>query len=223
MSAKMIGFLVFAVAGFSLLAGLGIWQIQRLEWKTGVLDRIETRIVADPLPLPPAPTESADEYLPVRLSGRLGDVVIRVLVTTSEYGASYRIIVPFATGQERSVLVDLGAVPAAEDTAIPTGQEIDVVGNLLWPDEVDRFTPAPDLAANIWFARDLPAIAQTLGTEALLVVARERAVADVLPLPITTEAIPNNHLQYVITWFSLAAIWAGMTVVLLRRMAGRQR
>jgi surfeit locus 1 family protein len=40
-------------------------------------------------------------------------------------------------------------------------------------------------------------------------------------LPVDTQGIPNNHLNYAVTWFSLAAVWAGMTLLLLWRI--RQR
>ena len=37
-----------------------------------------------------------------------------------------------------------------------------------------------------------------------------------IPLPVEID-LPNDHLQYAITWFSMAAIWAGFAVVLVRR------
>ena len=72
---------------------------------------------------------------------------------------------------------------------------------------------------NIWFARDVDVMAETLDTEPLLIVMREGAGPDpkITPLPVDTARIPNDHLQYAITWFSLAAIWLAMTVLFLRR------
>ena len=37
------------------------------------------------------------------------------------------------------------------------------------------------------------------------------------PLPVDTAAIPNDHLQYAITWFSLAAIWIAMSIAFILR------
>ena len=55
-----------------------------------------------------------------------------------------------------------------------------------------------------------------------LVVAREVTPSEGLqPLGVTTSGIPNDHLQYAGTWFSLAAVWLGMTGYLLWRI--RQR
>ena len=38
-----------------------------------------------------------------------------------------------------------------------------------------------------------------------------------MPMPVDTAMIPNDHLQYAITWFSLAAIWLAMSLYFLRR------
>lgn len=123
----------------------------------------------------------------------------------------------------RRIMVDLGFVPV-EATGGRVPARIDVTGNLHWPDEVDGFTPDPDLDANIWFARDVPAMADALGTEPVLVVARSVDPAQgTQPLPVGTEGIPNDHLNYAITWFTLAVIWAGMTGLLIRRMARAER
>jgi len=92
-----------------------------------------------------------------------------------------------------------------------------VVGALYWPDETDSFTPAPDRAANIWFARDLGAMAEALGTEPLLVVAESHPLGD-WPKPLRLGVnLPNDHLGYAITWFSLALIWAVMGTMLALR------
>ena len=67
-------------------------------------------------------------------------------------------------------------------------------------------------------------MAEVLGTEPVLVIAREVSVNDppATPLPVTTEGIPNNHLGYAVQWFGLALVWAGMTLFLLWRTARRQ-
>jgi surfeit locus 1 family protein len=64
-------------------------------------------------------------------------------------------------------------------------------------------------------------MAEALGTEPLLVVAREVPGDAVLLRPIDAAGVPNDHLEYAVTWFSLAAIWAGMTVALVWRIRRR--
>ncbi len=71
---------------------------------------------------------------------------------------------------------------------------------------------------NIWFARDIAELAAQLHTEPVLIIARSDTGDGIEPLPVDTAAIPNDHLQYAITWFSLAAVWLGMTAFLLWRI-----
>ena len=95
-----------------------------------------------------------------------------------------------------------------------------MIGNLHWPDDRTGATPPNDVEGNIWFARDVAQMAQLLGTEPVLLVLREISAPDapVTPMPVDTSFIPNDHLQYAITWFLLAAIWAAMTGAYLWRL-----
>lgn len=219
--------LSFGVLGAAILIGLGLWQMQRLTWKEGVLADIEARIVAAPVTIPDAPDALRDRYLPVTLEGQFlrgaGDT-LRVLVSRKGFGAGYRLISGFEddlTG--RRILVDRGFLPVADETRTPPAGDYRLMGNLHWPDDRNSSTPANDGAANIWFARDLADMAAVLGTEPYLVVLRDSIPAepDLTPLPVDTSAIPNDHLEYAVTWFSLAAVWLGMTAYLLWRI--RQR
>ncbi|QBY02859.1 SURF1 family protein [Rhodophyticola sp. CCM32] len=218
----MIWPLVFGIGGAAILVALGVWQVQRLAWKEAVLADIDARIMAAPMAIPDQPDSQADRYLPVEAEGVIGDTFIRVLVSQRRIGAGYRVISPFETGG-RVVLLDRGFIPVAEDLpAAPEGR-VTVIGNLHWPDEVTGATPVPDLEENIWFARDVPALAEALGTAPILIIARNVSETEgvLTPLPVDTSGIPNDHLSYAITWFSLALIWLGMTLYLLWRI--RQR
>lgn len=211
--------LIFGLAGTAVLLGLVVWQLQRLDWKEAILADIDARIVAAPVALPDQPDPQADRYLPVTVSGILQDPPIRVLVSQKQVGAGYRIIRAMQSG-ERRVLVDLGFIRT--DAALPPAgsDPVSVTGNLHWPDEVDSYTPAPDLAADIWFARDLARMADHLGTEPVLVVARVTSLPDDAPspLPVDTSGIPNDHLGYAVTWFGLAIVWVVMTGFFLWRI-----
>lgn len=215
-------FIIFGLGGTAILISLGVWQVQRLAWKQGVLADIETRIAADPVPLPAELSPEADAYLPVTVSGTLRTDYLQVLVSQKNVGAGYRIVRPMVL-EEGDILIDLGFVTTenADGLRFEEGPPLQITGNLQWPQEVDGFTPAPDLENNIWFARDVDAMAEALGTRPILVVRREAPdLGEPLsPLPVDTSAIPNDHLQYAITWFSLAAIWLCMTLFFLRRPA----
>lgn len=212
--------ILIGLGGAAILVSLGVWQVQRLAWKENILADINGRIEARAVPLPDRPDPDSGSYLPVEVSGTLEGQTLRVLVSQKEQGAGYRLITAMNTA-DRRVLVDRGYIPnEAVAPPLPDGP-VTITGNLQWPQETDSFTPAPDLDGNIWFARDVAAMSQTLQTDPVLVVARAVSydAAPVSPLPVDTARIPNDHLQYAITWFSLAAIWAAMSLYFLRRRA----
>ena len=127
--------------------------------------------------------------------------------------AGYRVIAPFLTNTGRHILIDRGFIPvAARDAARRTGPT-EITGNIHWPDDRTSATPENDRQANIWYARDVGDMAKALKTEPLLVILRSETppAPGIAPLPVDSSAIPNDHLQYAVTWFSLAAIWLGMT------------
>ena len=107
----MIAPILIGVAGVAVLVSLGVWQMQRLAWKEGVLADIAARIIADPVDVPATPDPEVDRYLPVIAQGVITDAAIRVLVSTREDGAGYRIISPFEMG-DRTLLIDRGFIPA---------------------------------------------------------------------------------------------------------------
>lgn len=209
--------LIVGFGGFAALVALGVWQLDRLAWKQELLAGIEARIVASPARLPAAPDAETDRYLPVTVAGRFEGVPLRVLISQKQVGAGWRLIQAFDTDGGRRILVDRGVISTGVKD-LPGAGYAEVVGNLLWPDEVDGFTPAPDTQGNIWYARDLPAMAAALGTEEVLVVARMPTGPGIEPLPVGTDGIPNDHLEYAITWFSLAIVWVGMTGLWLWRI-----
>ena len=211
--------LIFGLAGIAVLVSLGVWQTQRLAWKEGVLADIEARIAADPVALPAEPDPQADRYLPVEVTGTFGDEALRVLVSQKQVGAGYRVISGFDTGSRR-ILLDRGFVRVADDIPAAPEGEVTVVGNVHWPDDRNSSTPDNDIGGNTWFARDLDQMAGVLNTEPLMIVARETSFSDapVTPLPVDTSNIPNDHLEYAVTWFGLAAIWAVMSGYFLWRM-----
>lgn len=210
--------LVIGISGAAILISLGLWQMRRLEWKLDYLSQIEARIGGAPVALPDTVSE-ADLYLPVTLTGQFAGPTVQVLVSQKQVGAGHLQITALDLG-DRKVLVDRGFRPlVAADARVPQGT-VTVTGNVYWPDRIDSFTPEPEPANNLWFVRDVPALAEHLGTEPILVVARELSQPDpgVTPLPIDTSGVPNDHLEYAITWFGLATVWLGMTALLLWRI-----
>ncbi len=222
MNKHMIMPLIFGIGGIAILVSLGVWQLQRLAWKEAILSDINARVSAAPVAVPQTPSAQSDLYLPVELQGDFTGEELHVLASVKRRGAGYRVI-SVLQSDDRRIMVDRGFIPTERKDEPRQAQAVTVQGNLHWPDELDSFTPEPDQTRDIWFARDVPAMAQALDAEPFLIVARSVSETQpaIDPLPINTNAIPNDHLQYAITWFSLALLWFAMTVYLLWRI--RQR
>lgn len=217
MKRGIIAVVVFGVVGTSILTGLGIWQLQRLAWKQDLIARLDARLSAEPVPVPAAPDPGRDSFLRVRAEGLAGGAEVHLLTSQKPFGPGFRVIAPLVMDDGRRILVDLGYVPEVDKNATRPAAAGVVVGALYWPDETDSFTPAPDRKANIWFARDLPAMAEALGTEPVLIVAESHPLGR-WPMALRLGVnLPNDHLQYALTWFSLALIWMVMSVILARR------
>ena len=222
----MIFPLVLGLSGALVLLALGNWQLDRLAWKTALLDAIDARMKAEPVSIPLDPDPETDAFLRVSLDGRIAGRELHVLTSERGLGPGFRIIVPMQTG-DRVVLADLGFVPESQKSQERQPGAVRIVGNLAWPREVDRlFTPDPDIEKNIWFARDVETMATELGTNPIMVVAERidhlNGSASVpwtaTRLQPVTVNLPNDHLQYAITWFSLAAVWSLMTILWLWRI-----
>lgn len=210
--------LFFGLIGAAVLIWLGLWQTDRLNWKETVLAEIEVRIADDPVELPTSPDTETDKYLPVTVTGSFGMEGLRVLVSQKQVGAGYRVISPFTTGG-RVILVDRGFVKVDQTVPLPPSDEVQVTGNLHWPDDRNSSTPSNDVVGNIWFARDIAQMSEVLNSEPVLLILREMSQPDgvMTPLPVDTSGIPNDHLEYAITWFSLAAVWLAMTAYYILR------
>ena len=212
---RVLFLLIFGIAGTGVLVSLGLWQVQRLTWKQSVIAQIEAQIKADPVAIPADPDEVADKYLPVEMIGTILPEELHVLVSVKQSGAGYRIIAPFLMDDGRRVLLDRGFIKTTRKSDARSLGPATVVGNLHWPQETDSYTPPPD--ADTWFARDVPAMAAALETLPILVISVSKTDENIRPLPVDTSRIPNDHLQYAITWFSLALIWVSMTAYFMWR------
>ena len=193
--------------------------MQRLEWKEGILADINTRLVAEPKPLSIAVSRANDNYRGVIVVGRPTGEELHVLTSGTEAGTGFRVISKFKMQAGPEIMVDLGLLPLDGKDGEPSTDLTEIMGNLVWPDDKNSSTPEPDLPLNTWFARDVVGMSQHLSTLPRMVVARSSSAQDprVTPLPVNTANIKNDHMNYAITWFSLAAVWAAMTFFLIRR------
>lgn len=215
---RMIGPLLVGVIGVAILISLGVWQLQRLKWKEAKLAAIEAMLVEAPVALPASVSMEADRYRGVTVTGTYTGEAVYKLDSLANQGPGKRVIAVFATADNRRVLVDRGIWLDGTEAAPTLGHAAQVAGNLDWPQESDSYTPPPDPKTGLWFARDVPAMAKALNTEPTLIVARAPTGDGIVPMPVDTSSIPNDHWQYAMTWFSLACVWLMMTVFLLWRI-----
>jgi len=215
---KIIFPLILGVAGCGVLIGLGMWQLERLTWKEEILADIDARLLSGPVPFSLFVTEAADEYSRVTVAGTPTGEELHVLVSGTEAGTGYRVISRFETDLG-AILVDQGLLAIDNKDASPLIAPMEVTGTLLWPDDQNSSTPDPDLAANIWFARKLERMATALEAQPFMIIATRTTPADprLTPLPVNTASIKNDHLLYAVTWFSLAFVWAIMSLTLIFR------
>ncbi|WP_246020821.1 SURF1 family protein [Paracoccus subflavus] len=218
---------LLAVAGmvFALLGSLGIWQVQRLAWKSDLIARVEQRLAARPVP-PPPPSEWAEltvddaEYRRVTVSGEYlpeSDVLVQAV---TERGAGFWVMTPMVTGDGWHLLVNRGFVAAdrRESRPLPPGPQI-VTGLLRMTQPDGAFLRANDPAAGRWYSRDTAAIGATLGLPRIapyFIDAARRGEAQPIG-GLTVVAFRNNHLVYALTWFTMAGGVVVLTACALRR------
>lgn len=221
------GLIATGVLGVIVLIGLSVWQFQRLAWKEGVIATLDARLEAAPIALPTTFDPQNQEFARVRITGQFmgragkhGFVDAPLLTSMRPHGPGYRVIQPFQLNDGRRVMVTRGFVPVAEKNAdgaasVPTPAPdgpIEVIGALRWPDEGGADQPYGS-RDNVWTSRDLVRMADLFEAEPVLVVAEtSTAVGDwPIPQPIASVNVTNNHLEYALTWATLALCWAAMT------------
>lgn len=218
---RLWGAVLFGIAGCAVLLALGFWQLARLDQKQALIAGIAAQLDAQPAAVPERANALADRWRPVTAEGQFTGEAVHVLSSRPGLGPGSRVIAVLETGGGRRLLVDRGFLPeGARRGADLAGGPAVVTGNLDWPRDADGFTPEPDLGRGLWFSRAAQPIAAHLGTEPVMIVARTVSGADVpglVPTPLGID-IRNDHLEYAITWFLLALVWAAMSLYLVWRV-----
>ena len=205
---------------FATFVALGVWQVQRLAWKTELIAQVDARVHAAPVPAPgpeawPTVSRERDQYRRVMVRGVFfHDRETRVQAVT-DLGAGAWVMTPMRTDRGFTVLVNRGFVPperrdpATRAAGQATGPQT-VVGLVRLSEPGGGFLRRNDPNTDRWFSRDVDAIAEARG---LSDVAPYFIDADVTANPggwprggLTVIRFANSHLVYALTWFGMAAL-----------------
>lgn len=228
--------------GIAILSGLGAWQVERLNWKNALVERIDARIHAAPAAIADVAARFSSgediDYVPATASGTFDHRGERYFLSTFDGQAGWNVYTPLTLGDGSAVLfVNRGFVPydrkdpATRPDGNPAGL-VTITGLSRAPaaGKASWFMPDNDPTKNTFFWRSVPDMAAGLalpaGTQVLpfTLDAGPGKAAGGYPVGGTTVIdIPNNHLQYAITWFGLAAVLAVMLVLFLWRHATSRR
>jgi surfeit locus 1 family protein len=224
------------LVGVAILLGLGFWQIERLGAKQRLMARVEARLNAAPVPLPPERdwaglNPKTSEYMKVRVTGRFlhdKEALVNTFVSGPTPGSTvvgFLVLTPLQLADGSIVIVNRGFVPTELRDPKTRAQgevqgEVGVTGLLRAAEKPGYFVPANDPARNTWFSRQPAEIARAYGLQR---VAPFLIDADATPVPggwpkggNTIVAFRNDHLQYALTWFSLAVALIAVFVVFAR-------
>ncbi|WP_317993970.1 SURF1 family protein [Bartonella gliris] len=235
---------ILCVCFFLLFNALGVWQIQRLNWKTNLITSANQRIHLPPIKAPQKNqwehvTFEKDEYRPVIITGKLLMDKNILVTAVAQNTTGYWVLTPLQTADKALTFINRGFIPMDarynfqnpkqshtndsrdQDSTINTEQTT-IIG-LLRMSEKNGFFPRknnPD--TDLWYTRDLPAMAQKLGLSAVapyfIDAGKKTATQKNLPIAgLTVVHFRNNHLVYAITWFILAAGILGASLFLLRQ------
>ena len=200
---------------------LGVWQLERLRWKLALIAQVTQNLHAPPIAVDDvlAMSAASAQYRRVRMNGHFENANEAYIFAMDASGVpAYHVITPFTLDDGRTLLVDRGIVPEQlRDPGARLAGELEgeqhIVGVWRTPDAPGLFTPAPSLRKRIWYARDAEGIAKA---ERVKLAAPVVVEADAAPNPggwpkggQTVITFRNEHLQYAITWFALAAVTLG--------------
>lgn len=228
-------FLAAALVALAILLGLGTWQVQRLGWKENLIATIEQRVTSEPRPLAEIEQLLASEgdvdYWPVTVEGTFRHEGERHFFATHEGKSGYYVYTPLELQDGRLLFVNRGFVPFdLKDASKRQEGQVEGVARItgLARNELDgkpsMMVPDNDPAKNVFYWKDLQAMAGTSGVGQPDNYLRFFVDADDTPNPgglpvggVTMISLPNSHLEYALTWYSLAAVLVGVLAVWLVR------
>jgi surfeit locus 1 family protein len=207
---------LFTIASLLVLLALGTWQVQRLQWKTALIAERTARVTAAPIAPPAADADlSQIEYRRVSATGRfLHDRELYLAAREKDSGEiGFHILTPLVGEDGVATLIDRGFVPLdkkdpAKRVEAQFEGAVSVQGLIRGPGTKRWFLPENEPDKNFWFYVDIPAMAKHAGLAQVrpyYIDADDTANPGGFPKGGQTRIVlPNDHLQYAITWYALA-------------------
>lgn len=220
--------LVFPIASF----GLGTWQVKRLAWKKQLIRDLEERTQSDPVQynaMDMLITGRAVqmEYKPVMVEGHFdhskevllgprskhnrGQTGSPGLIAHGKTEVGYHVVTPFVLDSGERILINRGWVSSKQREAKTreTGQisdRVKITGLVRQTQNRPQFSQKVDEDSLVWNYGDLYGISNVLGTLPLMIDADEKSSVPGGPIGGQTRVtLRNEHLSYIITWYSLSA------------------
>ncbi|HUN48605.1 MAG TPA: SURF1 family protein [Stellaceae bacterium] len=230
MRRRLVKLTLVSLSACAALIALGTWQVERLHWKEGLIAARAAALAAPPIDLPGSLDAARGlEFRRVRVSG-VFDYAHEFPVNATERDsgkAGDLLVTPLRRADGSVVLVERGWIPwdlrdpATRAAGNPPGI-VEVEGLLRIPDgKPSWFVPDNDPTRNQWFYIDPAAMSRAAGaTEVLPFYVEAGPAPHPGGYPLGGQAhmdLPNNHLQYAITWYSLAGVLVVIYLLLVRR------
>lgn len=207
---------LFTIPAVLFMLALCVWQVQRLYWKEALINERVERTTAGPVAVPaPGADLASAEFHRIALNGRFDHAHEFYMPARSQNGnVGYWIVTPFQPADgSQSLLVNRGWVPEErrDPATRPEGQlagDVAFDGIIRLPQQKGWIQPPNEPQKNRWFYLSPAEMAAASGlsfrTDFYLDAVKTEIPGN-YPLGGQTRInLPNDHLQYAITWGSLA-------------------
>ena len=208
---------------FSVLVALGVWQLNRLEWKNDVISKIEAQETIDPM------TVKIDFANPVDfqrgyVTGQfIKDVSpIHLHPRTYEGKVGYHILRPFMIADTKTpILVNMGWVENGVDgSTLPSPNAKKIAGYLRSPDEKGAFIPDNFSQDNRWYWLDIDALNNHYNMDFYPKILYLESPQSLMPLTFAGMPQPRNkHMQYAVFWFFMAGLLPLLVILAKKHLA----
>ena len=201
---KLFLFNIFVFFFITLFCSLGTWQLYRLQWKQDLINQISQGLKSTPIQY----TKNVKKnYQRVTIKGQYYFENQIYLYSLNDKGQpGFDVITPFETKNKENVLVNRGWIEKKlKNKSSINSTSNDITGMLRQANRKNLFTPENNINENIWFSVDLNDVQEATGKKfnKFIVYLEDKNIITPKPKKITID-VPNNHLKYAITWYSIS-------------------